>query len=176
MKLFNKNKTTLAALLFLLVCTTSVYAWGDRGQCNGCPCSPDYACGISGRCPGGGFPDRLEGRDDLTSEQKEQLIALRQKVMDDTAETRIALNTASKNLEILMGTSEPDKKAIQSLLKEISTLSATLLEKQINHQLEVRKIAPGLGQGKMPRHCPKSGNPDSMRDARKPASSGCCGQ
>ena len=85
----------------------------------------------------------------LTDEQKTQLSDLRQKFMDETAETRISLNAAVKNLKILLSTSEPDKKAIKSLIKEIADLKATLMEKRINLELESRKIIPGSGCANM---------------------------
>lgn len=178
MKLYRINKTALTALLLIIIASSSAYAWGTGGSpCDGCPCPQAFVRGGGGGCPWDEFNDRWDEQDGLTSEQKEQLIALRRKFVDDTAPPRIALNTAYKNLAVLMGTSDPDRKAIQSLLKEISELNSTLMEKQVNHQLEVRKIAPDLEPGNMSRRCPKKDKPACMRDGRKNASDpGCCKQ
>ena len=83
----------------------------------------------------------------LTAAQKQQLAALRQKFIDDTAQLRINLNDKSKDLDILLTTSSPDMKAVKKLIREISDLKASLMEKVVDHQLEVRKIAPELGRG-----------------------------
>jgi Spy/CpxP family protein refolding chaperone len=165
------NKSVVAALLLVIAASSSAYAWGMGG---GCPCPQAFAPGIGNDCPCDDFSSRCQAKDNLTSEQKDQLAALNQKFFDDTAESRIALNTAYKNLAVLMRTSSPDRKAIQSVLKEISELSASLMEKQVDHQLELRKIAPDLRPDKMPRGCPKSGQPGCMRDALKTGpGSGC---
>jgi zinc resistance-associated protein len=161
----------LITLLLVVAASSSAFAWGMGGDC---PCPQAFACGIGG-CPGGEVPARWEAKDDLTSEQKDQLAALNQKFIDDTAETRIALNTAYKNLAVLMRTSDPNRKNIQSVLKEISALSATLMEKQVDYQLEARKIAPDAGPGNMIRRCPKNDQPGFMRDSRKAGpGTGCC--
>ncbi|MEW6078610.1 MAG: periplasmic heavy metal sensor [Thermodesulfobacteriota bacterium] len=171
MQLSRINKISLITLLLIVTASSSAFAWGMGADC---PCPQAFACGIGSGCPCGENPARWDARDDLTSDQKDQLAALNQKFIDDTAETRIALNTAYKNLAVLMRTSDPDRKSIQSVLKEISALSATLMEKQVDYQLEARKIAPDAGTGNMFRRCPKNDKPGCMRDSRKVApGTGC---
>ncbi len=135
------KKTTLLALVVSVALVSSAYAWGPEGKCPG----KGNVEGQQVQCPGKCFKN---DRTALTDEQKEQLDALRQKLIDETAETRIALIAAKKNLNIILETSDPGKKEIKALIKEITELKATLMEKQINHQLEARKIAPELAQRK----------------------------
>lgn len=153
MKILSINKTALVTLLFTLVCVSSVYAWDLEGR---------------PRCKRA-MDEGSEGIVGLTSEQKDQLATLFQKFIDDTAETRIELNTARANLEIILATSEPDKKAIKTLIQKITDLEAKLMEKEINHQLEVKKVAPGLTHGKMFRCCQQDGCQGRMRDANRPS-------
>lgn len=159
MKLMNINKTALFTLLLTLVFVSSVCAWGREGK---------YRCN---RDTG----DRTERLAELNSEQKDQLAALRQQFVDDTAETRIALNTARANLEIIMNTSKPDEKAIKKLIQEITNLEAVLLEKKVNHQIEIRKVAPELAPEKMAPCCRQKGGRAGMLDDHKPFfAPGCC--
>jgi len=138
-------KKIIPTMLFLILfCSASVYAWEPGGRHHWNRTSDD----------------RPEGCFNLTDEQRKELAALRQQFIDDTAEIRIALNTATKNLDILLQTSEPDEKAIKALIKEITDLRATLMEKRIFHQLEVKQIAPGLARGKIFR----SGQKDHWHD------------
>lgn len=159
MKQFRSQTVAIAALLITLLCASSVYAWGPGGKCP----------------RGGGGTDTPRCGTDLNDEQRDQLTALRQKFIDETAATRIALNTAQKNLDILLATSQPDKKAIKALIDEIMDLKAAMMEKRINHQLEVKKISPNLGQGRMLKQCNiKRGAGDLCEGCPGPFSPGCC--
>ena len=147
MKSIRITKTTLLTLLVAVFFASSAYAWGLGGKCER-KCLPDVK---QAKCPGANFCMNIgpERNINLTDEQKEQLDDLRQKFIDETAETLISLNAAEKNLSIVLSTSAPDKKAIKSLIKEIADLRATLMEKGINHDLELRKIVPELGSTNM---------------------------
>ena len=147
MKSIRISKTTILTLLVAAVFASSAYAWGLGDKCDR-KCSPDGK-----QTQGAGMCYRMNigpgMRINLTDEQKAQLADLQQKFIDETAEPRISLNAAVKNLNILLSTSEPDKKAIKSLIKEIADLKATLMEKRINHELELRKIVPAMGRTNM---------------------------
>lgn len=146
MKPIQANKTTLLTLLMMLALVSSAYAWGPGSECPGKKNSDGKKGGCHGKCLKGDMQK-------LTDEQKEQLRTLRQEFVDETAEDRIALNTAIKNLKIIMETSDPSKKEIKSLISEITELQARLMEKRIYHKLEARKIAPEQNRHKRLRAC-----------------------
>ncbi len=134
MKSLNTNKTMLLTLLLTIAFTVSAYAGSGSGKC---PFSDKDAGDRPAKCKG------------LTEDQRGQLVELRQQFIDDTADLRISLNTAHKNLAILMETSEPDKKAIKDTIKEIMELKTKLMEKQIDHQLAINKIIPATADCNM---------------------------
>lgn len=83
----------------------------------------------------------------LTPEQQKQLTDLRQTHQDQTAEQQIALIAKEKEIQVLFGTSAPDKARLVQLAQEISDIRAQMAEKRIDFILEARKIAPEVQFG-----------------------------
>ena len=109
-----------------------------------------------GSCPGNSRWNQDRGQagqgygpmmNDLTPEQQKQLTDLRQAHQDQTAEQKIALIAKEKEMQVLFGTSEPDKARLVQLTKEISDIRAQMAEKRIDFILEAKKIAPEIQFG-----------------------------
>ena len=78
----------------------------------------------------------------LTSKQETRVKALDRKFYDDTKELRDRIWSKSQELETVLSGSDPDIDTAKTLQKEISDLRATLDEKTLTHEIEVRKIVP----------------------------------
>lgn len=135
-----KKSGLIAGICFLTIAIASYgFAWGPSQEEGGCP---------GKRAIGPGSPHMMgpAGGAKLSDEQRQQLETLRQKFIDETAELRIQINSASEKLALLMETSKPDKQAVKKTVKEISDLQAKLDEKHIDHVLEAKQIAPEAGK------------------------------
>ena len=154
---------TFTLVLAVLVITSTSYAWGFCGYFQEDPdrvytCDPDTQnSGFHGR--GRGYHGMVYGRrygmgqanhgmgifSWLTTEQQNKLNTLRQKFIDETASARTKLIKEQQILRKEMTSSQPDRNKIKLLVKKISGLRETLMEKRINFRLDVRKIAPLIG-------------------------------
>jgi zinc resistance-associated protein len=85
----------------------------------------------------------------LTSEQIGRLDALDRKFYEDTRELQDQISDKSRELDIVLNSSEPNFDKAKTLQKEINELQASLNEKGVNNKSEARKIAADqrLGHG-----------------------------
>lgn len=137
MKAFKKGKMVLVALVLVLVGTSAGYAWGPPGG------GAATNCAYSGQAMG---PSGDKALPELTDEQQEKLTALRQSFITDTADLKGELFAQTQKLDVLLDAEKPDVKEVKSLVKRISEINATLMEKEIDHKLKVKEIAPELGK------------------------------
>jgi zinc resistance-associated protein len=80
--------------------------------------------------------------DDLNQEQRTQLNDLRQNFYNETAMLRNEIGTKSRELDILMNSSNPDPGKVKALQKELNALHANISNKRLDFALEARKIDP----------------------------------
>jgi zinc resistance-associated protein len=78
----------------------------------------------------------------LTSEQRSQIDTLNRKFYDETADLRNHIWAKYSDLDFVLNSANPDLEKANALQKEISELRAKLDEKEINYELEARKIVP----------------------------------
>ncbi len=117
----------------------------------------------------------------LTEKQQTDLKAIRQKFIDETAETRVSMLAKRQEIAILMETSSPDRARLIKLSEQMSDLQKTIKIRSIDYILEAKKIAPGfkmpmkshkfgkfgkMGMGSGNKGCPRlqgqgNGNPDN---------------
>ena len=111
-----------------------------------------------------GFESRWNA---LSPEQQDQLKALHQNFIDETAATKTELSSKRANMRILLDTSAPDAAQLKRLSGEIADLKAKIMEKRIDFMLNAKKVAPdfrfgayagfgGMHQGKRG-YCPYGG-------------------
>ena len=93
-------------------------------------------------------PSYGRGYDKLTAEQREELDALHKKFYDETTSLRNELRNKSTELDTILNTANPDTEKAKTLQKEISDLQAELSQKQIDLELEKRKINPDARYGR----------------------------
>ena len=136
-----KKLTSVVGITFLsalLIVPVAVWAhgWGyGGGHMMGWGAGPGY------------YGQYNNGYTTLNSKQQEQLADLNQKFFNETRSLREKLWSESAELNALLSETNPDTGKIAKLQKEISDLRAKLDEKAINHEIEVRKIAPDTGFG-----------------------------
>ncbi len=96
-------------------------------------------------------PDRQGAWTDLSTAQKDELTALRQKFIDETYPMRAEIMQKTTEARMLMATSDPDKAALLRLADETAALEKQVQEKQIDFMLAAKKAAPelrfGMGNG-----------------------------
>jgi Spy/CpxP family protein refolding chaperone len=83
----------------------------------------------------------------LTTEQRSRLEKLDRTFYDQTADLRNELWKKTTELDALLSTTDPDLGKVKALQKDISDIRAKLDEKQLNHELEARKITPDIRLG-----------------------------
>ena len=92
------------------------------------------------------------GYENLTKEQRSQLEELDRKFYKETAELTNEILAKSADLNTLLNSSNPDPEKVKALQRELSDLRATLDEKWLSYELEIRKINPeprsGSGYGR----------------------------
>ncbi|MCG6973727.1 MAG: periplasmic heavy metal sensor [Desulfobacterales bacterium] len=145
-----KRLTSIVGIAILsVVLIVPAAAWAHGGRWGG-----GHMMGYWGAGPGYYGPYN-NGYTTLTSKQQEQLADLNQKFFNETQSLREKLWSKSSELNALLSETNPDTGKIDKVQKEISDLRAKLDEKAVNHQIEVRKIAPdswsgnGYGYGPM---------------------------
>ena len=127
-----KTLIVTAALLSVIFITSNAFSWGRGGYGRG--------------CNGGGYGYNSGSAvlPELTQEQKTQLADLRQKFIDETYETRSAMQNKRHNLRMLLETSSPDKAKLTQLSNEMIDLKKEMQTKRIEFILAAKEIAPGL--------------------------------
>jgi len=85
---------------------------------------------------------------DLSKEQKDDLAALRQKFIDETYELKISKLQKHQEMRLLMATSNPDRAKLIELSQQIQDIEKQYREKQIDFQLNAKKISPEIGLGR----------------------------
>jgi len=128
--------TFLSALLFVPAAVWA-HGWGYGGG---------HMMGYYGAGPG--YYGRYNGGyATMNSKQQEQLADLNQKFFNETRSLREKLWSKSTELNALLSETNPNTGKIDKVQKEISDLRAKLDEKTVNHEIEVRKIAPDSWYG-----------------------------
>jgi zinc resistance-associated protein len=108
-----------------------VFAWG-----------PGWGWGHHMMGYWGGDPGYAGSYGNLTSEQRNQLNALDRKFYEETADLRNQMWAKYSDLDFLLNSANPDLEKAKGLRKEISELRAKLEEKEVNYELEARKMVP----------------------------------
>jgi zinc resistance-associated protein len=137
-----KITTIIGILLLAGAVAVPVMAWGPHWGGGGhhmmgyWGSSPEYGRGSYGN---------------LTSEQKTKLEALDRKFYNETKELRDQIWTKSRELDVVLNSSNPDIEKAKALHNDIRALRAELDEKMLTYDLEARKILPdrrlGYGNG-----------------------------
>jgi Spy/CpxP family protein refolding chaperone len=116
----------VAVLALMLTLGLAASSWARPG-----------GCGM-----GGGM-----GAMNLTPDQAGKLFDLKEKMRNDTAETRKQMMVKHAELAALWKSATPDEKAITAKQQEINALRDQMQAKRTACQLEARKISPELAQG-----------------------------
>lgn len=150
-----KTAVFITVLMAVGLMTTAAFAWGP------------------GHGTRGYGPDRQGAWTDLSTAQKDELTALRQKFIDETYPMRAEIMQKTTETRMLMATSDPDKAALLRLAEKTSALEKQVQEKQIDFMLAAKKVAPELrfGMGGGPgsgnrRQCYGNGNPGRSDDSQ----------
>jgi Spy/CpxP family protein refolding chaperone len=85
----------------------------------------------------------------LTKEQIQQIEDLNKKLQEQTQPTRTELRAKQAELFAAISAVKPDQNKALAVQKEISELQAKLAQEMIKFRLELRKIAPDAGFGRM---------------------------
>jgi zinc resistance-associated protein len=126
-----KTAVFLTVLMTVGLMTTAAFAWGPGHG------TRDYGPGS----------DRQGAWTDLSTAQKDELTALRQKFIDETYPMRAEILQKTTETRMLMATSDPDKAALLRLAEETAALEQQVQEKQIDFMLAAKKVAPELRFG-----------------------------
>jgi zinc resistance-associated protein len=80
--------------------------------------------------------------ENLAPEQRAQLDALSRQFYDETTDLRNHIWSRSSELNVLLDSPNPDLDKVKALQKEIADLWTKLDDKQLNYELQTRKISP----------------------------------
>ncbi len=80
----------------------------------------------------------------LTQEQKNQIMDLRQKFVDETAPQRVIMVSNHEAIRILMETTSPDRNQLASLTAELADAQKIMMTRGVEFALQVKAIAPEL--------------------------------
>jgi Spy/CpxP family protein refolding chaperone len=92
---------------------------------------------------------------DLTAEQRERIMTLRQVHMKDIRPLQERLYVKSRELKGLWLATTPDRERILPLQKEVQTLRNQLLDRLTTYHLEVRQLLTPEQQAKIRSHGPE---------------------
>ncbi|MCF8053041.1 MAG: periplasmic heavy metal sensor [Desulfobacterales bacterium] len=90
-----------------------------------------------------GDSDNLE----LSRQQADKLESAQESFYRDTRDLRSQIYDKNAQIQEELAKQNPDRGKIMDLQKSVSKLESELDQKQIDFQLEARKIAPELGEG-----------------------------
>ena len=133
-----KKSIIISSLLMVALIAGSSFAW-ESGKGRG------MGAGFNQDCPRYGGQSAFN---DLSQDQKDALITLRQKFIDESYEVRSAKFQKQQEMRMLMETSDPDRAELDKLSQEITDLQKQVRDKQIDFRLEAKKISPELGMGR----------------------------
>ena len=134
-----KSILIISSVLMIALVAGSVFACGPgNGQGQG------MGYGFNQNCPGYGGQAMWN---DLSKEQRDELSALRQKFIDETYTLRSEKFQKQQEMKMLMETSKPDRAKLDTFSRDLADLQKQLRDKQIDFQLEAKKIAPDLNIG-----------------------------
>lgn len=122
------------ALILVAAIAYPVFAWGPgwggmHGGMGYGGYGPGYYSGGSGNAP-------------ISQQQAAQLDQLRQQYYNDTTALRNDIWNKSRELGDQLNAANPDRTRIQALQKELNDLRGKMAQKQLDFQLEAKKIAP----------------------------------
>ncbi|MDY6832561.1 MAG: periplasmic heavy metal sensor [Thermodesulfobacteriota bacterium] len=123
-----KLTSIVGILLLVFAVAVPVMAWGP-GWGRG------HMMGYGNNGPGDYYGN-------VTREQREKLEALDREFYDETRDIQEKLWTKQGDLEAILNTTEPDLEKAKAVQSDISRLRASLDEKRLAYQVEVRKITP----------------------------------
>jgi zinc resistance-associated protein len=83
----------------------------------------------------------------LSRQQAEKLEAAQESFYRDTQDIRNQIYDKNVQIQEEFAKQNPDRSKIMDLQKSVSKLESELDQRQIDFQLEARKIAPELGEG-----------------------------
>jgi Spy/CpxP family protein refolding chaperone len=92
------------------------------------------------------------GKESLTDEQIEKIKEIKSEFQTATRDLRMELQSKKLALQSELVKKEPDTKTAKALQKEISSLTAELAMKRLEHALEMKEIAPYGGMGQLKRN------------------------
>lgn len=104
--------------------------------------------GGPGHHMGWGGPD-YDDYPNLTDEQQKAFEAERQAFFKDTESLRQDLYAKNLELRSELAKDNPDAQKAATIQKEVSKLESELDQKQLDHVMKMRKIAPEAGRGFM---------------------------
>jgi Spy/CpxP family protein refolding chaperone len=105
--------------------------------------------GMGGGCGMGGGMGKRGLMMNLTPEQAAQVFDLKEKFRNDTAELRKNMMVKGAELRQMWKAEQPDEKAIQAKVKELTALRGQFMEKAIAQRLAMKKIVPAMGSHPM---------------------------
>ena len=126
-----RSLMTAIALVSVLAIASIAFAYHGSG----CPRKE------SGVCPRTGA-----GMAELSKEDAERLKAAGQRYMDETADLRQAVYEKTAALKAELAKKTPDVAKASAIQKEISDIEAKLDQKNLEHVIEMKKIAPDCGR------------------------------
>lgn len=127
--------------ILLIVATLALTAsWAAAG--------PGGGWGGHGMGPGYGMPP--QGIPNLTQEQSQKLLELRQSYFNDIGPLQNQMFSKRAEMRMLWSQPNPDAAKITAKQKELQELESQMREKAIQHQLELRKILTPEQLAKMP--------------------------
>jgi zinc resistance-associated protein len=134
-----KALTILGSVALVMALTYPVFSQ-DSGQAGDHHMSGDY----------GGSGENIHNNEmnsSLNQEQRTRMDNLHRKFVDETAGLKKQIQEKSTELNRLLNTSDPNFGKARALQTEISELRATLDQKQLNYELESRRLAPSANYG-----------------------------
>ncbi len=106
--------------------------------------------GMGGGCGMGGGMGKRGMMMNLTPEQASQVFDLRHKFMNDTAELRKSMMVKGAELRQMWKAEQPDEKAIQAKVKELTALKGQFMEKAVAQRLAMKKLVPTMTMSSCP--------------------------
>ncbi len=135
-----RNGVIIIAVVTLVGIGINAFAHGGRGWGGG-----GYHRGPQ-NCPGnyqGGYGGQMSTDEYSQFEQK------REAFFNETRELRTALYAKERELQNELSKENPDTARASDLQKEISDLQAQFDQKRLDHRIEMRKLNPNAGKGRM---------------------------
>ena len=133
------KRSLITAIALMSVLSIASIALAYQG--GGCPAKGSAVCPRTGA-----------GMADLSKEDAEKLKAAGQRYMEETADLRQAAYEKTAALKAELAKKSPDVARASAIQKEISDIEAQLDQKDLEHIIEMKKIAPDSGRFFMKHH------------------------